>query len=120
VFAKAKSALEALAVGNAVILCDCLFGVGGMITTANVDAFRRSNFGLTHSFDEALLVREIRKYDPADARKTMEHVRSTVGMSAAVDRWIALYRDVIAESRPRTGPILQRLHLLRDRIRGEF
>ena len=117
VFAKAKSALEALAVGNAVILCDCLFGVGEMVTTANYDAFRRSNFGLSRPFEEALLVQEIRKYDPVESRKVMERVRSTVRMSPAVDRWIRLYEDVIAESRSPFGPVLQWWHTLRDRIR---
>lgn len=97
VFAKAKAALEALATGNAVILCDCLFGVGEMVTPENVDAFRRTNFGLTRPFEEALLVQEIRKYDPAKARKTMELVRSVVGMSPAVDQWEALYREVLRE-----------------------
>jgi glycosyltransferase involved in cell wall biosynthesis len=97
VFAKAKAALESLATGNAVILCDCLFGVGEMVNPENADAFLRTNFGLTRPFDEALLVREIRKYNPVKARETMELVRSAVGMSPAVDRWEALYREVLRE-----------------------
>jgi glycosyltransferase involved in cell wall biosynthesis len=106
VFAKAKAALEALAVGNAVILCDCLFGVGEMVTRENFSEFRRSNYCLTRPFEEELLVEEIRKYDPDEARKTRDLVRSTVGMTPAVDQWIALYEEVIAESRgsPKRGP----------------
>jgi hypothetical protein len=99
VFAKAKAALEALTVGNAVILCDCLFGVGEMVTRENFSEFRRSNYCLTRPFEEELLVREIRKYDPDEARKTRDLVRATVGMAPAVDQWIALYEEVIAESR---------------------
>ena len=116
VFAKAKAALEALAVGNAVILCDCLFGVGEMVTTSNFSAFRSSNFCLTRPFEEELLVGEIRKYDSDEARKTMDLVRSRVGMSPAVDQWIALYEEVVAESRPPFGRVLSWWHTMRDCI----
>jgi hypothetical protein len=117
VFAKAKAALEALAVGNAVILCDCLFGVGEMVTTSNFSAFRRSNFCLTRPFEEKLLVEEIRKYDPVESRKTRDLVRSTVGMAPAADQWIALYEEVIAESRGSPKRDLPWWQTIRDRIR---
>jgi len=69
VFAKARCALEAMAVGAAVILCDA-GGSGPMVTTAEFDRLRRSNFGirtLSENLDAELLLREIRRYDPKDA-----------------------------------------------------
>src|SRR5689334_14553757 len=45
IFAKARAALEGLAVGAAVILCDAL-GAGPMVTTANMDHLRPLNFGI--------------------------------------------------------------------------
>jgi hypothetical protein len=44
VFAKARCALEALAVGTAVILCD-LAGLGPLVQTSRVDHLRRLNLG---------------------------------------------------------------------------
>src|SRR5690606_10549363 len=44
VFAKGRSALEALAVGAAVVLCD-FRGIGPMVTSANLDALRLANLG---------------------------------------------------------------------------
>src|SRR5207253_87507 len=44
VFAKARCALEAMAVGNAVVLCDYT-GAGPMVTSENFDALRVMNFG---------------------------------------------------------------------------
>jgi len=45
VFAKARCALEALAVGTAVVLCDQA-GVGPMVTTTELERLRRLNFGI--------------------------------------------------------------------------
>src|SRR4029079_8032843 len=45
VFAKARCALEALAVGAAVILCDAA-GSGPIVTTAELDRLRCGNFGI--------------------------------------------------------------------------
>jgi hypothetical protein len=101
VFAKAKSALEALAVGNAVILCDCLFGVGEMVSEKNFERCRSYNFGnylLSKPFDIDVLLEEIQKYNPASAAKTMEITRSRCNLSSAVDELIALYTTVIDES----------------------
>jgi len=45
VFAKGKAALESLAVGAAVVLCDAR-GVGPMVTSSQLDHLRPLNFGL--------------------------------------------------------------------------
>ena len=45
VFAKARAVLEAMAVGNAVILCDGV-GCGPYVSTANFAELRPLNFGV--------------------------------------------------------------------------
>lgn len=115
VFAKAKSALEALSVGNAVILCDCLYGVGEMVTSSNFDEFRSFNFGkylISRPFDVDVLLGEINKFDPLDAYKTMELARSKSDLESAVDDLLVLYLDVIKESRSIKGRMVKWLRSL--------
>ena len=99
VFAKARCALEALAVGSAVVLCDTV-GVGPMVTAREVDQLRRLNFGvrtLQGSVDPDVLEREIVRYDADDAAEVSRRIRSSAGREAAIDQIVALYDDVIAE-----------------------
>lgn len=105
VFAKARSALEALAVGTAVILCD-FRGLGGLVTSADFDRLRWLNFGLrTLSRPAApeLIHREIERYDPRDAAEVSRRIRETAGLETALDHLEALYEEVLAES-ARRGP----------------
>lgn len=99
VFAKARCALEALAVGSAVVLCD-ITGVGRMVSTSELDHLRRLNFGvrtLQGSLDPDLLEKEISRYDPQDAAEVSRRIRTNAGRDAAVDQIIALYDDVVCE-----------------------
>lgn len=105
VFAKAKSALEALAVGTAVVLCDYR-GLGQLVTSTDLDALRRLNLGLRtlrHPLVPDLIQREIERYDPHDAAEVSRRVREEAGLEPALDRLIALYEEVIAEHE-REGP----------------
>ena len=86
VFAKARCALEAMAVGAAVIVAD-YSGLGGMVTPENVEAMRRLNFGL----------------------RTMQRWPLTV---ETVTREIARYH---AESAPRSAPSSGRMPTRRAR-----
>jgi len=99
VFAKGRSALEALAVGAAVVLCD-FRGIGPMVTAAELDALRLANFG-TRTLQTPLapepLLAQIRRYDPRDAAEVTRRIRATAGLDAAVDDLVALYRAVVAE-----------------------
>lgn len=109
VFAKARCALEALAVGAAVILCDFV-GSGPMVTTTELDRLRRLNFGfrtLSENIDAELLLREIRRYDPKDAAEVSRQIRSTADLGLVIDDAVDLYREVIEEfrRRPSTDPI---------------
>ncbi len=99
VFAKARCALEALAVGSAVVLCDTV-GVGPMVTTGEMDQLRRLNFGvrtLRGNVDPDLLEREIARYDPQDAAEVSRRIRESAGREKAIDQIVDLYHNVIRE-----------------------
>ena len=99
VFAKARCALEALAVGSAVVLCDTV-GVGPMVTTREVDQLRRLNFGvraLQENVNPDVLEKEIARYDASDAAEVSRRIRNGAGREAAIDQIIALYHDVVDE-----------------------
>ena len=103
VFAKARAALEAAAVGTAVVLCDAA-GAGPMVTTGNLATLRRLNFGMRALRGEATVEamrREIARYDAADAQAVSQQVRESVGLDLLLDQLIAIYHDVIAESKTR-------------------
>lgn len=99
IFAKARAAIEAMAVGAAVVLCDSS-GAGPMVTTKNLDQLRPLNFGI-RALREPLtpdwLAQEIARYDPADAAEVSARIRATAGREAAIDEIIAMYQEVIAE-----------------------
>jgi hypothetical protein len=101
VFAKGRCAIEAMATGAAVVLCDAS-GVGPLVSTHNFDDLRRINFGL-RALREPLgaeaLGAQIARYDAADAAAVSRRVRETAGLDAAVDRLIDLYERVVAEQR---------------------
>jgi Glycosyltransferase Family 4 len=101
VFAKARCALEALAVGSAVILCDGA-GVGPMVTTAELEQLRPLNFGvrtLREPLNADTLVREIKRYDSSDAAAVSSRVRAEAGLDSIVADLIALYEEVVFEYR---------------------
>jgi hypothetical protein len=105
VFAKAKSALEALAVGAAVVLCDHR-GLGPMVTAAGFEELRRLNLGLrtlSRPLDPGLILREIERYNARDAAEVSRRVREEAGLEPALDRLVALYEEVIGEHE-RQGP----------------
>jgi Glycosyltransferase Family 4 len=106
VFAKARCALEALAVGTAVILCDSA-GSGPLVTTGELDQLRRLNFGirtLSEKPDASLLLRQIARYDHVDAAEVSRRVRLSSDLGSVVDDAVALYSEVIEESRARAVP----------------
>lgn len=100
VFAKAKAAMEAMAVGAAVVLCD-FGGLGPMVTASDFDRLRPLNFGL-----EALVEpitpegvrRQIERYNTAEAGLVRERIRTRCGLELAVREMIEVYRQVIDEA----------------------
>ena len=106
VFAKARCALEAMAVGAAVILCDA-GGVGPMVTMQEFHELRPLNFGirtLREPLNADILGREIGRYHAADAAAVSEFVRATAGQESIIDELIGLYKEVIEEHQ-RSGQI---------------
>ncbi|RCJ18727.1 hypothetical protein A6770_32690 [Nostoc minutum NIES-26] len=98
VFAKARCALEAMAVGCAVILCDYR-GAGAIVTTTELSQLRRFNFGirtLQETVHPDVLVKEIARYDSDDAAEVSRRIRETAGLDATVNEIVALYREAIA------------------------
>ncbi|HEY6366925.1 MAG TPA: glycosyltransferase [Candidatus Binatia bacterium] len=99
VFAKGRAALEALAVGNAVVLCDAV-GVGPIVTTGNMEKLRQLNFGvraLRNPMETGVLCHEIARYNATDAAQVCAWVRDTAGMDSALDDLLNLYREVVEE-----------------------
>jgi len=99
VFAKRRCALEAMAVGTAVILCD-FRGAGQMVTSADVDELQRWNFGartLRWPLDSQILLKQITRYDPDDAAEVSRRIRASTGLDGRVEQLIALYQEVLEE-----------------------
>lgn len=99
VFAKAKAAMEAMAVGPAVILCDYA-GVGPLVTTRNFDNLRPLNFGyeaLRFPLRAEHLMQQIARYDSDDAALVRDRVRSTAALDRFVVALVDIYRQVIED-----------------------
>ncbi len=99
VFAKARCALEAMAVGSAVVLCDAA-GAGPMVTSANFDALRPMNFGagvLVNPLEARNLLVEMERYNPEDASAVSRRVRREADLREVSRLWIRLYTDVLKE-----------------------
>lgn len=99
VFAKARCALEAMAVGCAVILCDSR-GIGPMVTGAQVEDLRHWNFGmrtLQASLDPNTLELEIRRYNTVDAARVSQYIRDIAGLANAAEQWLCLYDEILKE-----------------------
>ena len=101
VFAKARCAIEAMAVGAAVLVCDQA-GMGPLVTSTNMEDLRRLNFGvraLREPVSVQSLIREISRYDATDASLVSRRIRATARLDLALERWIDMYNEVIAEHR---------------------
>ena len=99
VFAKAMCALESMAIGSAVVLCD-FAGLGAMVNCANFSEFRKLNFGagtLVRPLDPQLIAAEIQNYDAQEAKLVSELARKQAKLSNAAVEWVELYNEVLAE-----------------------
>jgi hypothetical protein len=97
VFAKARSALEALAVGCAVTLVSGV-GLGPMVRSTDLDRLRALNLGI-RTLQDPLTVQRVRErilaYDATDAAAVSARIRASAGREAVVDRLVAIYQDVV-------------------------
>jgi hypothetical protein len=99
VFAKARSALEAMAVGCAVILFGPR-GLGPMVTIERWEQLRRLNFGiraLTLPASAENVAEQIQRYDPQQAAAVATRTRRDARLSDTVDRLVSIYEEVCSE-----------------------
>jgi len=102
VFAKGRAAMEAMATGCAVILCDRR-GAGPLVTSAAFAELRVLNFGirtLVQPPTAAHLGGEIDRYDPADAARVQTLMRAAGDLQARLDELLVLYAAALAAPRP--------------------
>ena len=114
VFAKARAAIEAMAVGCAVVLLDAA-GLGPMVTIANFTRLRPDNFGFRTLVDEPTVenvARAVQAYDPTDAARVRDLVRSEANMKDAVNEIVRIYEEVIAENAGRATDSVAELRAL--------
>ena len=93
VFAKARTALEALAVGCAVVATDAA-GAGPLVTPDNYEGLRGHNFGireLRQPHDAAWYSAQINNYCARGAAAVSARVRAEAGLGLVVDRLIEMY-----------------------------
>lgn len=98
VFAKARSALEALVAGASVILCDST-GSGPLVTSREFAALRRRNLGirtLDRPLAPELLAGEIARYDAVDAALTSDLARASASLPKIVSELEAVLREAVA------------------------
>ncbi|MEO8035315.1 MAG: hypothetical protein ABI837_12845, partial [Acidobacteriota bacterium] len=99
IFAKAKCALEAMATGAAVILCDTA-GLGGMVRSEDVPRLRRLNFGmraLGGPLSVEAILREISLYDAEDARTVSNLIRETACSGPLHESLFSLYEEAMSD-----------------------
>jgi Glycosyltransferase Family 4 len=101
VFAKGRAAIEALAVGAAVVLCDAA-SCGPMVTSGELGRLRPLNFGfrtLDQPLSAAAVGTQIARYDREDAARVSALMRQTAGLDEALARYLDLYGQILAEHR---------------------
>ncbi|MEI9865375.1 MAG: hypothetical protein WDN00_12650 [Limisphaerales bacterium] len=95
---RGRAALEAMAVGCAVVVCDTQ-GCGPMVSPDNFDALRRLNFGfrtMTQPATVEILAAQIACYDAAAAATVSQRVRTEADLRPTVDAIVRLYKEVLA------------------------
>lgn len=99
VFGKARCAIEAAAAGTAVIACDAS-GMAGMLTTDRVESLRLLNFGartLQLPITRENILREIDRYDAADASAVTDHIRTSNSADILAEQFLEIYDELLAE-----------------------
>lgn len=99
VFGKAKAAIEAMATGAAVIVCD-FRGLAEMVTPENMFHYRKYNFGMklmTNKIQTDLIVREIQKYDADTILKVSTYIRKEADFMHIVSQLENTYSRIIKE-----------------------
>ncbi|TPM35978.1 glycosyltransferase [Mesorhizobium sp. B2-3-5] len=99
VFATARMAIEAAAVGCSVVVCDAR-GFAGLLDTENMTAWRRMNLGvglLTRPTTVDNLLQAISKFDADDAAAVCIYFRKVAGVAYFVEEHLRIYNQAIQE-----------------------
>ncbi len=97
VFAFGRSSLEALATGNALIICG-IWGLGPMVQSTNMEKLRDLNFGVAAVYselNEEAIYKEIQKYNAKDSAKVTEYIRSHANIVSTVAKIEKFYFEVL-------------------------
>ncbi|MDB5431350.1 MAG: hypothetical protein JWP35_2466 [Caulobacter sp.] len=100
VFASALSAIEAMACGRPVVVCDGR-GLAGFVDMARYEGWRAENFGLavlTQALTPDTVAAEIANYDTAAAARVSERLRAEAGLDPWAGHYLALYEEIIAQA----------------------
>jgi glycosyltransferase involved in cell wall biosynthesis len=93
VFATARMAIEAAAVGCSVVVCDAR-GFAGLLDTGNMEAWRRMNLGvglLTKPTTVENLIKAISKFDADDAAAVSAYFRRVAGDAYFIEEHLRIY-----------------------------
>lgn len=102
VFATARMALEAAAIGCAVVVCDAR-GFAGLLTSKQLADWRRSNLGarlLARPTSQVLVAEAIAAYDAVDAGVITDRLRSEASLTDCVAQHVAVYEAALADPKP--------------------
>jgi hypothetical protein len=102
VFATARMAIEAAAVGCSVIVCDAR-GFAGRLSTANIERWRDWNLGvglLSQPTTIENVTQAISEYDADDAHRVMLYMRSVAGLDAYIDDYVRIYQKAVEDHTP--------------------
>lgn len=98
VFATARMAIEAAAVGCSVVICDAR-GFAGMLDTGNMKGWRRANLGvglLNKPVTIENLAAAISSYNAEDATAVTAYFRETADSAHFVDEHLRIYNQVLS------------------------
>ena len=111
VFATARMALEALAVGCAVVVADGR-GLAGMVNSLNASVWRRDNYGkrlLTTHITAKAIQQAIDRFDHEDARRVSNWIRENASLNDSLRELEQIYSDAMADFQAKPIPIRQTL-----------
>jgi glycosyltransferase involved in cell wall biosynthesis len=95
VFARARTALEAMVVGCAAIVSDPT-GMAGLVTSENFGELRRFNFGvrtLSRPVTVDTLAAAIAAYDPEDVTRVSDRARGEADIESVVSAYEEMYAE---------------------------
>jgi hypothetical protein len=100
VFATGRSALEATAVGAAVIVYNEI-GLGEMVTSKNYEEIRSNNFGLRcvrSAVTSDAVSAQLDFYDPSEAANVSTRIRSDANLKSAINRIVSVYEQLLSQT----------------------